>query len=64
MKIQLKDQIKNKYWWLSVCSATAMLLQLLGVELPGNYVEIVNAALALGVAVGILNNNATDGFGE
>lgn len=64
MKINLKEQIKNKYWWLSVVSAIVMLLQLFGVELPSNYNEVINTVLGLLVTLGILNNNSTKGLGE
>lgn len=62
--MNLKEQMKNKYFWLSIGSTFIMLLQLFGVEVPSNYQEAINLILGLLVTLGILNNNNTEGLGQ
>lgn len=64
MNFNLKKQIKNKYFWLSMLSLVILTGQFLGIKLPTGLEEYVNSVLTILVAIGILNNNHTDGLGE
>lgn len=65
MKVNFKQQMRSKYFWLSLVSLVILLFQQLGLNiLPANTQEVANTALTILVAMGILNNNNTEGFGE
>lgn len=64
MNFNLKKQIKNKYFWLSMLSLVILTGQFLGIKLPNGLEEYVNSVLTILVAIGILNNNHTEGLGE
>lgn len=65
MKVNVKQQMRSKYFWLSLVSLVIILCQQLGISiLPENTQEIANTVLTILVAMGILNNNHTEGFGE
>ena len=64
MKFNLKEQAKNKYFWLSILSLIVLTAQFLGFKLPAGLEEYVNSVLAILVGLGILNNNSTKGLGE
>lgn len=60
----LKQQAKNKYFWLSLVSLVILTAQFFGVKLPNGLEDYINNVLAILVAIGILNNNTTKGLGE
>lgn len=65
MKFNLKQQIKNKYFWISVVSLIVLTAQQFNVTfIPENFEEFANSILTILVAMGILNNNTTQGLGE
>lgn len=65
MKVNFKQQMRSKYFWLSLVSLVILLFQQLGLNiLPENTQEVANTVLTILVALGILNNNSTEGFGE
>ncbi len=65
MKFNLKEQIKNKYFWLSVVSLVVLTAQQFNLDIiPDNFQDYVNSILTILVAMGILTNNSTPGLGE
>lgn len=65
MKFNLKEQIKNKYFWVSVVSLIVLTAQQFNLDIiPANFQDFANSVLTILVAMGILNNNATNGLGE
>ena len=65
MKFNIKQQIKNKYFWLSVVSLVVLTAQQFNLDIiPDNFQDYVNSALTILVAMGILTNNSTPGLGE
>lgn len=65
MKFNLKDQIKNRYFWLSVVSLVILTAQQFNLDfIPTGFEDYVNSILTILVGMGILNNNSTDGLGE
>ena len=65
MKFNLKQQIKNKYFWLSVVSLVVLTAQQFNLDIiPDNFQDYVNSVLTILVAMGILTNNSTPGLGE
>ena len=65
MKFNLKQQIKNKYFWLSVVSLVVLTAQQFNLNIiPDNFQDYVNSVLTILVAMGILTNNSTPGLGE
>ena len=65
MKFNLKQQIKNKYFWLSVVSLVVLTAQQFNLDfIPANFQDYVNSVLTILVAMGILTNNSTPGLGE
>lgn len=65
MKFNLKEQIKNKYFWVSVVSLVVLTAQQFNLDIiPSNFQDFANSVLTILVAMGILNNNATNGLGE
>ena len=65
MKFNIKEQIKNKYFWVSVVSLIVLTAQQFNLTfIPANFQDYVNSILTILVAMGILNNNATPGVGE
>lgn len=65
MKFNLKEQIKNKYFWVSVVSLVVLTAQQFNLTfIPSNFQDFANSILTILVAMGILNNNATNGLGE
>ena len=65
MKFNLKQQIKNKCFWLSVVSLIVLTAQQFNLDfIPANFQDYVNSVLTILVAMGILNKNATPGVGE
>ena len=65
MKFNLKQQIRNKYFWLSVVSLIVLTAQQFNLDfIPVNFQDYVNSVLTILVAMGILTNNSTPGLGE
>ena len=65
MKFNIKEQVKNKCFWLSVVSLVVLTAQQFNLDnIPDNFQDYVNSVLPILVAMGILNNNATPGVGE
>ena len=65
MKFNIKEQIKNKCFWVSVASLIVLTAQQFNLTfIPANFQDYVNSVLPILVAMGILNNNATPGVGE
>ena len=65
MKFNIKQQIKNKYFWLSVVSLVVLTAQQFNLDIiPDNFQDYVNSVLTILVAMGILTNNSTPGLGE
>ena len=65
MKFNLKQQIKNKYFWLSIVSLVVLTAQQFNLDIiPDNFQDYVNSVLTILVAMGILTNNSTPGLGE
>lgn len=60
----LKEQVKSKYFWLSILSLVILTAQFLGVNLPSGLEDYVNKVLVIFISLGILNNNTTKGLGE
>ena len=65
MKFNIKEQVKNKCFWLSVVSLVVLTAQQFNLDIiPDNFQDYVNSVLPILVAMGILNNNAPPGGGE
>lgn len=65
MKFNLREQIKNKYFWMSVVSLVVLTAQQFNLTfIPSNFQDFANSVLTILVAMGILNNNSTQGLGE
>ena len=65
MKFNLREQIKNKYFWMSVVSLVVLTAQQFNLTfIPSNFQDFANSVLTILVAMGILNNNSTRGLGE
>ena len=65
MKFNLKQQVKNKYIWVSVVSLIVLTAQQFNLDfIPANFQDYVNSVLTILVAMGILTNNSTPGIGE
>ena len=65
MKFNLKEQIKNKSFWLSVTALLVLKAQQFGLDfLPNNFQDFVNSVLTILVGMGIITDFKTDGFGE
>lgn len=63
--MNIKNQLKNRYFWLSIVSLMVLVTQQFGWNiLPENFQEFTNSVLTILVGMGILNNNHTEGFGE
>ena len=62
---KLREQIKNKYFWLSVVSLLILTCDTFGINvLPVGFEETMQSVLTRLVGMGILNNNMTEGLGE
>lgn len=56
--LNLSQQIKSKYFWLSVVSLIVLVSQTFGFTcIPDNFEELMNSLLTIFVGLGILNNN-------
>lgn len=65
MKFNIKEQIKNKYFWVSVVSLIVLTAQQFNLTfIPANFQDYVNSVLTILVGMGIITDFKTDGFGE
>ena len=65
MKFNLKEQVKNTYFWVSVVSLIVLTAQQFNLDIiPDGFQNYVNSVLTILVGMGILNNNTTKGLGE
>lgn len=65
MKFNIKEQIKNKSFWLSITALLGLTVQQFGLDfLPNNFQDFVNSVLTILVGMGIITDFKTDGFGE
>lgn len=65
MKFNLKEQVKNKSFWLSVTALIILVAQQFGLDfIPNNFQDFVNSILTILVGMGIITDFKTDGFGE
>lgn len=65
MKFDLKSQIKNKYFWMSIVSLIILTANEFNLNIiPNDFENYINSVLTILVAMGILNNNSTSGLGQ
>ena len=65
MKFNIKEQIKNKCFWVSVVSLIVLTAQQFNLTfIPANFQDYVNSVLTILVGMGIITDFKTDGFGE
>lgn len=65
MKFNIKEQVKNKSFWLSVTALIILVAQQFGLDfIPNNFQDFVNSILTILVGMGIITDFKTDGFGE
>lgn len=61
--IDLKARLKNKFFWISMSSAIALLIQQLGLNIiPDNYSDIVNTLLSILTMLGVVVDPSTPGL--
>lgn len=59
--LNIKKQIKSKYFWLSVVSLVVLTAQTFNLTcLPADFEELMNTLLTVFVGLGILNNNGIE----
>ena len=64
MKLDIKARLKNKYFWISFISLVVLLLDQLGIQLPFDLSAISGTILSMGVLLGIVVDNGSEGFGD
>lgn len=64
MKINIKQRLRNKYFWISFVSLTVLLLEQLGIVLPFDLNSISGTLLSMAVLLGIIVDNGSEGFGD
>ena len=64
MRIDIKQRLKNKYFWISFISLTVLLLEQLGIQLPFDLNSIGGTILSMCVLLGIVVDNGSEGFGD
>ena len=64
MKLDIKARLKNKYFWISFISLVVMLLEQLGIKLLFNLNAISGTILSMGVLLGIVVDNGSEGFSD
>lgn len=63
-KFNLKEQIHNKYFWVSVVALIVLTAQQFGLDfIPADFQAYTNTVLTILVGMGILNDNTTPGIG-
>ena len=64
MKLDIKARLRNKYFWVSMLSLVVLLLDQLGIELPVDINGIGGTILSMGVLLGIIVDNGSEGFSD
>ena len=64
MKLDIKARLRNKYFWVSMLSLVVLLLDQLGIELPIDINGIGGTILSMGVLLGIIVDNGSEGFSD
>ncbi|MDY2735433.1 phage holin [Intestinibacter sp.] len=65
MKFNIRKQVRNKYFWLSIVSLIILTAEQFNLEIiSSDFEEYINSVLTILVGIGILNNNASDGLGK
>ena len=64
MKLDIKARLRNKYFWVSMLSLVVLLLDQLGIKLPIDINEIGGTILSMGVLLGIIVDNGSEGFSD
>ena len=64
MKLDIKARLRNKYFWVSMLSLVVLLLDQLGIELPVDINAIGGTILSIGVLLGIIVDNGSEGFSD
>ena len=64
MKLNIKARLRNKYFWVSMLSLVVLLLDQLGIKLPGDINEIGGTILSMAVLLGIIVDNGSEGFSD
>ena len=63
-RFNLKEQIHNKFFWMSVVSLIVLIAQQFGLDfIPADFLVFANSVLTILVGMGILNDNTTPGIG-
>ena len=64
MKLDIKARLRNKYFWVSMLSLVVLLLNQLGIKLPVDINGIGGTILSMGVLLGIIVDNGSEGFSD
>ena len=64
MKLDIKARLRNKYFWVSMISLVVLLLNQLGIKLPVDINGIGGTILSMGVLLGIIVDNGSEGFSD
>ena len=64
MKLDIKARLRNKYFWVSMLSLVVLLLDQLGIELPVDINRIGGTILSMGVLLGIIVDNGSEGLSD
>ena len=64
MKLNIKARLRNKYFWVSMLSLVVLLLNQLGIKLPVDINGIGGTILSMGVLLGIIVDNGSEGFSD
>ena len=63
-RFNLKEQIHNKFFWMSIVSLIILIAQQFGLDfIPVDFQVFANSVLTILVGMGILNDNTTPGIG-
>lgn len=63
-RFNLKEQIHNKFFWMSIVSLIILIAQQFGLDfIPADFQVFANSVLTILVGMGILNDNTTPGIG-
>lgn len=63
-RFDIKEQIKNKYFWMSVVSLIVLCAQQFGLDfIPKDLEPFANSVLTILVTMGIITDNTTPGIG-
>ena len=63
-RFNLKEQIHNKFFWMSIVSLIILIAQQFGLDfIHADFQVFANSVLTILVGMGILNDNTTPGIG-